>query len=87
MIQEHQLEEVDGKRYFIYHHFCSTYHFVFICPIGTSTSNIWNYDSGGTPSSSTGSTTDAAGSSSGTICILKVHLQTTVIILDIIGLE
>ena len=34
-------------------------------PIGTSTSNIWNYDSGGTPSSSTGGTRDANGSSSG----------------------
>ena len=34
-------------------------------PTGTSTGNIWNYDAGGTPSSSTGSTRDAAGSSSG----------------------
>ena len=34
-------------------------------PFGTSTSNIWNYDSGGTPSSSTGGTRDADGSPSG----------------------
>lgn len=34
-------------------------------PIGTSTSNKWNYDTGGTPSSSTGGTRDANGSSSG----------------------
>ena len=34
-------------------------------PIGSSTSNLWNYDSGGTPSSSTGGTRDADGSSSG----------------------
>ena len=33
--------------------------------IGTSTSNKWNYDSGGTPSSNTGGTRDADGSSSG----------------------
>ena len=33
--------------------------------ISTSISNIWNYDAGGTPSGSTGSSTDAAGSSSG----------------------
>jgi hypothetical protein len=33
--------------------------------IGTSTANIWNYDNGGTPSTSTGSNTDADGSSSG----------------------
>ena len=33
--------------------------------ITTGTSSVWNYDAGGTPSSSTGSTTDAAGSSSG----------------------
>ena len=33
--------------------------------ISTSTSNKWNYDSGGTPSSSTGGTRDANGSSSG----------------------
>ena len=32
---------------------------------GTSTSSKWNYDSGGTPSSSTGGTRDANGSSSG----------------------
>ena len=34
-------------------------------PIGDSTANKWNYDSGGTPSSGTGSIYDAAGSSSG----------------------
>ena len=34
-------------------------------PIGTSTSNRWNYDAGGTPSSSTGGIYDANGSSSG----------------------
>jgi hypothetical protein len=34
-------------------------------PIGTSTSNYWNYDTGGTPSSSTGSIYDANGSNSG----------------------
>ena len=34
-------------------------------PIGTSTTNLWNYDTGGTPSSSTGSIYDANGSSSG----------------------
>ena len=34
-------------------------------PIGTSTTNLWNYDIGGTPSSSTGSIYDANGSSSG----------------------
>ena len=34
-------------------------------PIGTSTSNYWNYDYGGTPSSSTGGTRDANGSSTG----------------------
>lgn len=34
-------------------------------PIGTSTSNIWNYDTGGTPSSSTGGIYDANGSNSG----------------------
>lgn len=34
-------------------------------PTGTSTANAWNWDSGGTPSSSTGSTRDADGSSSG----------------------
>lgn len=33
--------------------------------IGTSTSNIWNYDAGGTPSSSTGGTRDANGSTGG----------------------
>ena len=33
--------------------------------IGTSSSNIWNYDAGGTPSSSTGGTRDADGSASG----------------------
>lgn len=33
--------------------------------IGTSTDNIWNYDTGGTASGSTGSNTDADGSSSG----------------------
>ena len=33
-------------------------------PIGTSTSNKWNYDTGGTPSSSTGGTRDADGSTS-----------------------
>ena len=32
---------------------------------GTSPSNIWNYDAGGTPSSGTGGTRDADGSSSG----------------------
>ena len=32
---------------------------------GTSTANKWNYDTGGTPSSSTGGTRDADGSSSG----------------------
>jgi len=34
-------------------------------PIGTSATNRWNYDAGGTPSSSTGNTVDANGSSSG----------------------
>ena len=34
-------------------------------PVGTSTTNLWNYDTGGTPSSSTGSIYDANGSSSG----------------------
>ena len=34
-------------------------------PIGTSTSNLWNYDSGGTPSGNTGSIYDAGGYSSG----------------------
>ena len=34
-------------------------------PIGDSTTNIWNYDSGGTPSSSTGNDRDVDGSSSG----------------------
>ena len=34
-------------------------------PIGTSTSNQWNFDSGGTPSGSTGPSTDASGSSAG----------------------
>ena len=34
-------------------------------PIATSTANRWNYDSGGTPSSATGGTRDANGSSSG----------------------
>jgi hypothetical protein len=34
-------------------------------PFGTSTSNIWNYDAGGTSSGGTGSGTDADGSSSG----------------------
>jgi len=34
-------------------------------PIGTSTTDIWNYDTGGTPSGSTGNTVDANGSSSG----------------------
>ena len=33
--------------------------------ISTSTSNVWNYDRGGTPSGSTGSTKDADGSTSG----------------------
>ena len=33
--------------------------------ISTSTSNLWNYDSGGTPSSSTGGIYDANGSNSG----------------------
>ena len=33
--------------------------------IGTSTSNMWNYDSGGTPSGSTGPSLDADGSSTG----------------------
>ena len=33
--------------------------------ISTNSSNGWNFDSGGTPSSNTGSTIDAAGSSSG----------------------
>ena len=33
--------------------------------IGTSTSNKWNYDTNGTPSSSTGGTRDADGSSTG----------------------
>ena len=40
----------------------STYYSV---PIGTSTSNKWNYDRQGTPSSSTGGTRDADGSSTG----------------------
>lgn len=34
-------------------------------PNGTSPSNRWNYDYGGTPSSSTGGTRDAAGSTTG----------------------
>ena len=34
-------------------------------PTGTSTANGWNWDSGGTPSSSTGGTRDADGSTSG----------------------
>ncbi len=33
--------------------------------IDTSTSNVWNYDKGGTPSSGTGSTKDANGSTGG----------------------
>lgn len=33
--------------------------------VTTGANSVWNYDSGGTPSSSTGSNTDAAGSSSG----------------------
>ena len=33
--------------------------------VSTNTGNVWNWDSGGTPSSSTGSPVDAAGSSSG----------------------
>ena len=33
--------------------------------VGTSTSKVWNYDAGGTPSSSTGGTRDVAGSTSG----------------------
>ena len=33
--------------------------------ISTSDSNVWNYDKGGTPSGSTGSTKDADGSTSG----------------------
>ena len=37
----------------------------FTIPIGTSTANYWNYDTGGTPSSSTGGTQDADGSGSG----------------------
>ena len=37
----------------------------FSIPIGTSPSNYWNYDTGGTPSSSTGGIYDADGSSSG----------------------
>ena len=34
-------------------------------PIGTGTAALWNYDAGGTPSSSTGNTSDADGSTSG----------------------
>jgi hypothetical protein len=34
-------------------------------PIGTGAANLWNYDRGGTPSGSTGSTADADGSTSG----------------------
>ena len=33
--------------------------------ISTSSSNRWNYDAGGTPSSSTGGTRDVSGSTSG----------------------
>lgn len=33
--------------------------------ISTSTSNVWNYDAGGTPSGSTGGTRDVSGSTSG----------------------
>jgi hypothetical protein len=34
-------------------------------PTGSSTANIWNYDAGGTPSSSTGTTQDQGGSTTG----------------------
>ena len=44
--------------------FSGSVNFAYV-PIGDITSNKWNYDSGGTPSSGTGSNSDAAGSSSG----------------------
>jgi hypothetical protein len=44
--------------------FNSTITFTYV-PIGTSASNRWNYDSGGTPSSSTGNTKDSDNSSTG----------------------